>query len=346
MKANSYPFTLPDYSDEDLDALLANVQAVRPVHRASIPTAEEFSLFLESNDEVTIEWNQPIAQESKSTRPLLKAVPDQMTTQPLSSETLLLPAQPVTPMSPLPAQRPQQNVVPFPTKRTAPEADEKHLVPTISPTKIPATPIASRVELPTAWSNELRALSSTILVAAKTQNQRSFLVCDVTPGAGANVICCGLSQLLASAWKLDVLYCGLGSQGANADGTTPTKPNTAIEREEPLYLRLTGQPNLQEMTTRQGNLALADLLIRYDLQTLVSQLKQEFDLLFFEAPPLSSHHEVDLLAAQVDSVILVVRPGVTSKAEVQKVQARLERVKANILGVVFHQPTKKWPRLF
>ncbi|MBL8202919.1 MAG: hypothetical protein JNM09_01725 [Blastocatellia bacterium] len=346
MKANSFPFTLPEYSDEDLDALLANVQPVLPVLRASVPAADEFFLFLELDDEVTIEWNQPIAQESKSTRTLLKAVPDQMTTQHLSSETLLLPAQNSTPKSPRTVQPTQQNVVPFPTKRTATETDERHSVPAISPTKIPATPIASRVELPSAWSNELRALSSTILVAAKTQNQRSFLVCDVTPGAGANVICRGLSQLLASAWKLDVLYCGLGSQGISAEGTAPSKSNTAIERQEPLYLRLTGQPNLQEMTTSHGDLALADLLIRYDLQTLVSQLKQEFDLLFFEAPPLSSHHEVDLLAAQVDSVILVVRPGVTSKAEVQKVQARLERVKANILGVVFHQPTKKWPRLF
>lgn len=346
MKANSFPFTLPDYSDEDLDALLANVQAVRPAPQASIPAADEFFLFLESDDDVTIEWNQPISQASQPTRPLLNAVPNQMTTQHLSSETLLLPAQSSTPKSPMPTPHPKQNVVPFPTKRTATEADESHRVPAISPTKIPATPIASRVELPLAWSNELRALSSTILVAAKTQNHRSFLVCDVTPGAGANVICRGLSQLLASAWKLDVLYCGLGSQEAHAEGTLSTKSSTAIERQEPLYLRLTGQPNLHEMTTRQGDLALADLLIRYDLQTLVSQLKQEFDLLFFEAPPLSSHHEVDLLAAQVDSVILVVRPGVTSKAEVQKVQARLERVKANILGVVFHQPTKKWPRLF
>ncbi len=351
MSSQTQIYAMPVFSDEEMETLFdASLPSPFQVESRNQPTGEFFFELQPPGNVINLpgESSEGIAPTA---HPLINSAahtaPPKQTDHfeiilkaPSSAVNRLIPAN----VQPWPKTQPMVAPTPLPPAVPAKNADQS-LRPAISATMLPALPVNARTELPSAWSNELRHLSSTILVAAKSKKHRVFLVCDVTPGTGAKVITRGLSQTLTGLCKANVVYCGLS--GKEMTTRQPAaKTSHALQRNEPFYLRQTGQPNLQEMTTSSGEIAMSDLLLRYDLPFFISQLKREFDLVLFDAPPITLNAEVELLAAHVDGVILVVRPGVTSMTEIQKVQSRLQKAEANILGVVFHEASKQRPRLF
>lgn len=80
----------------------------------------------------------------------------------------------------------------------------------------------------------------------------------------------------------------------------------------------------------------AELLESAKLPNLIEELKQEFDIILFDSPPLLSITDASLLAPKVDGVILCYEIGRTARGALLRAKNQLELVGANISGLVLN----------
>jgi len=76
----------------------------------------------------------------------------------------------------------------------------------------------------------------------------------------------------------------------------------------------------------------ADLLASPAMGTLIARLRDEADIILFDAPPVLFATDAAELAIQVDGVLLTVRAGHTRRDEAQRAKELLEKVGARIIG--------------
>ena len=67
-----------------------------------------------------------------------------------------------------------------------------------------------------------------------------------------------------------------------------------------------------------------------------ARLKQSFDMIILDTPPLCSFIEAALLAREADGTVLVIRPGATEIAAAKEAVAQLEKAEARLLGVALN----------
>lgn len=69
--------------------------------------------------------------------------------------------------------------------------------------------------------------------------------------------------------------------------------------------------------------------------------KGQFDMVIFDSPPLRSVIDAAVLAAKTDGTLLVIKTGAVNYKAVQQVKEQLERVNANLVGVVLNRMKKR-----
>ena len=88
----------------------------------------------------------------------------------------------------------------------------------------------------------------------------------------------------------------------------------------------------------QGNAQTnpTELLSSGRMNQLLATLKEEFDIIFIDTPPILPVADGIVLSKKVDGVILVYKVGAVPKKAFQLCKERLDAVEANILGVVLN----------
>jgi capsular exopolysaccharide synthesis family protein len=90
----------------------------------------------------------------------------------------------------------------------------------------------------------------------------------------------------------------------------------------------------------------SDVLSLATMQKLVEHLRNAFDLVIFDAPPMLSLPDAEILAPAVDGVLLVHSPGMCAKEDVLEATRLLQRAGAIILGVVITNNGQKEQRYY
>jgi Mrp family chromosome partitioning ATPase len=72
------------------------------------------------------------------------------------------------------------------------------------------------------------------------------------------------------------------------------------------------------------------------MQTLLTELRDRFDLVILDTPPVNILTDAALLGVNADGVIVVVRGGSTDAAALQYAMEQLNHVRAPALGVVLN----------
>jgi capsular exopolysaccharide synthesis family protein len=80
----------------------------------------------------------------------------------------------------------------------------------------------------------------------------------------------------------------------------------------------------------------SDVLSLTTMQQLVEHLRNTFDLVIFDAPPMLSLPDAEILAPAMDGILLVHSPGKCAKEDVLEATRVLQRAGAIILGVVIN----------
>ena len=80
----------------------------------------------------------------------------------------------------------------------------------------------------------------------------------------------------------------------------------------------------------------SELLGSKAMENLLNELQKYYDLIILDTPPVHAVTDAQILSTKVDGVVLVVRAERTKKDSVASAKASLEKVNANILGVVLN----------
>jgi capsular exopolysaccharide synthesis family protein len=116
---------------------------------------------------------------------------------------------------------------------------------------------------------------------------------------------------------------------ANEAGVT-TLLNGEVTAELPL--QPTEIPGLRVLTSGPAVPVPADTVASSAMTWLISRLRQEADVVLFDAPPVVLATDAAELATQVDGVLLTVSAGRTKRDDAQRAVHLLKRVGARLVG--------------
>ena len=200
-------------------------------------------------------------------------------------------------------------------------------------------------------SEMFRTLRTNLQFMSNSKKLQTILVTSTLPGEGKSWTSSNLAVTFAQAGKKVILIdadmrkgrqfsvfnvvarpglsnylSGVVNEGEvpNADDIRYFIKETAIEG---LYVVPAGDvpPNPSE------------LLVNYKMTQLLSDLKQEFDFIIFDAPPALLVTDATILARVVDATLIVVAHQETKKENLDKVQKSIKNVGGNVAGVVINK---------
>ena len=99
-----------------------------------------------------------------------------------------------------------------------------------------------------------------------------------------------------------------------------------------LPLQPTELPNLRVLTSGPAVVVPSDSIASPGMARLIARLRQEADVVLFDAPPVVLATDAAELATQVDGVLLTVSAGRTKRDDAQRAVQLLKRVGARLVG--------------
>lgn len=192
------------------------------------------------------------------------------------------------------------------------------------------------------YAEQFRALRTNVQFAQISGELKSMLVSSCIPAEGKSTISANLGVVMAQTEKKVLLV--------DSDMRKPTLHRTfKIDNSEGLS-SLIANPNLKFNQVVQYNHEMglyllpcgpippnpSELLSSARMAAIMHELEQYFDLIIYDAPPVTAVADPQILATRVDGVLLVLRHGYVRKEEVRQAKDALVNVNANILGFVFN----------
>lgn len=108
-----------------------------------------------------------------------------------------------------------------------------------------------------------------------------------------------------------------------------------------VFTRLKEYPNLSVITSGPIPPNSSELLGSARMKHLMDRLREEYDVVIMDTPPMLSVTDAVVASSLADGVILVVRAGHTRSGEVHHAVEVLEAAHANLLGVVLNRARRQ-----
>ncbi|MDO9497362.1 MAG: polysaccharide biosynthesis tyrosine autokinase, partial [Nocardioides sp.] len=209
--------------------------------------------------------------------------------------------------------------------------------------KLPVTALAEA----TPWAEAFRVLRTNMQYVEVDNERRVFVVSSSLPAEGKTTAAVNLAITLAmTGERVALVECDLRrpliASRLGLDGAVGT---TSV---------LIGKVSLEDaLQTYEGTdlevLACgpmppnpSELLQSQAMGLLIKDLRERFDIVILDAPPLLPVTDAALLSAQADGMLAVVRHGKTTKDQLRHALERVEQVDAKCVGVVVNlAPPKK-----
>lgn len=190
-------------------------------------------------------------------------------------------------------------------------------------------------------SEQFRTIRTNITFSMPDKEIKTILVTSATPGEGKSTNVANIGVVFAQEGKKILIV--------DADLRKPTMHYTFLLQNArglsnvltrqftfPEVVNSTDIPNLFVLTSGPIPPNPAELLASNVLGSLIEELKREFDIIIFDAPPILSVTDAQILSNKCDGTVLIVNSGVVENTNVIKAKASLDASKANILGVVLN----------
>lgn len=192
-------------------------------------------------------------------------------------------------------------------------------------------------------TEQIKTIRTNISFAQEAQDLRTIMLTSATASEGKSTVTANLAVEFAQAGKRVALI--------DADLRRSTVARTFhikdVNRGLTNYLvRQTDDVMEVVHPTEVENLSIipsgptppnpAELIGSPLMTKILDELKEHFDLVIVDAPPILPVTDGQILSNLVDGVVLVVRQNHTTKAAVKDMKAALDRASANVLGVVLN----------
>jgi len=209
------------------------------------------------------------------------------------------------------------------------------------PVQTVARKLVTNVNPKSIISEQFRTVRTNINFSMPDQDLKTLLFTSSTPGEGKSTCAANVAIVFAQEGKKVLLI--------DADMRKPTVHYTFhITNSTGLSNLLTRKWELQDVVneTEIEGLHLvtcgpippnpAELLGSKTMDALIEELKTHYDIIIFDAPPLLSVADAQILSNKCEGTILVLNSGMTEKANALKAKEALVSSKANILGTMLN----------
>ncbi|WP_444684994.1 CpsD/CapB family tyrosine-protein kinase [Alkalicoccus luteus] len=190
-------------------------------------------------------------------------------------------------------------------------------------------------------SEQYRTLRTNIQFASIDKPVRSILVTSSSPGEGKSTTVANLSIVLAQQDNKVLLV-----------DTDLRKPTVHFSFQVPNQAGftnvLTNQSTFDDMVfeTSIANLDVlpsgplppnpSELLGSQRMKQFMQHVKDRYDYVIFDAPPVNAVTDAQILAGHTDGVVLVIRSGKTEEDHAERAVESLKKVDANLIGAVLN----------
>lgn len=206
-------------------------------------------------------------------------------------------------------------------------------------TKLFSQGIIKNIEIQKAYST----LITNIYLKSKEKNIRTILITSCKSKEGKTVLSTDLAISMAMMGK-KILLVDLNT--AKIDSAKDKRNAPSIYG---MYQYLTGKVELNEVLCKtnicnlyfinsgKSSSTLLSIFSSDRLNEFIEMLRDEYDYIIFDTPALESSVDAVIVAPQVDATILVAKKGYTSIIDIKKIQDQLNRVSANIIGIILNR---------
>jgi len=188
-----------------------------------------------------------------------------------------------------------------------------------------------------------QTLRTSLLFSRKTKGTNTVLVTSAGPQEGKTSTIVNVARTLATAGeKVMVLDCDLRRPAVHQrlnlsrDGGITNYILASEGDDWRTYARATDLPSLYAITSGPLPPNPADVFGHERFQGLLKELRQHFDWIFIDSPPVVSLADAMILASLSDMVTFVVKHNENDREMIRRCVTNVRRVNPNIIGAVLN----------
>jgi capsular exopolysaccharide synthesis family protein len=189
-------------------------------------------------------------------------------------------------------------------------------------------------------------LTSILFTGGVVERSRVLVVTSASPKEGKTTVVCNLSIALAEVQtRVLLIDCDMRRPRLHTVFKMENGPGLSdlLSQREPLQwsdiehlCNPTGVPGLGLMTSGTARYKVATLLYSHKLPELLGILRQKFETVIFDTPPMVNIADARLVGRHADGMVLVVRSAYTTRDAALLAKQRLQEDGSPLLGLIMN----------
>jgi capsular exopolysaccharide synthesis family protein len=197
----------------------------------------------------------------------------------------------------------------------------------------------------TGFEEAVRTLRNSILLGTFDRRLKSLMITSAAPSEGKTTTAVHLAIAHAQQrHKTLLIDCDMRRPGIHTKlGINPESGLADVLKDGMRWreklVKIVEIPDLDILPTGFSSRRAADL-VGASIPRILEEAIPDYDLVIIDSPPILGFPEPLQMAAAVDGVVLVALAGQTSRNAVGSALTTLQRVRANVVGLVLNEVTK------
>jgi succinoglycan biosynthesis transport protein ExoP len=192
-----------------------------------------------------------------------------------------------------------------------------------------------------------RNLRTSLIWSDGGEALKTLVVTSATPGEGKTLTAANLAVTLAyDGLRVLLVDCDIRRPRVHGMFRVPRAPGlmemltttATAGSPPPQAIRQTGIAGLFVLTCGALPSNAANLLSGTRMRVLLQELREQFDMIVLDTPPVLATADAGIVASLTDGVLLVVRAGATDRNAAQRACQHLGNVGARVIGTVLNDP--------
>ena len=185
-----------------------------------------------------------------------------------------------------------------------------------------------------------RSLKTNIQYSSFDKEYKTIVITSSNPGEGKSTTSGNLALTLAEGESRVLLVdCDMRKPSMHKNFRVTNTYGIAdilLQRKKVMDVAHMYNKNLSIITAGKVPPNPAEMLGSKAMSAFLEEMKEHFDYIILDTPPVQVVADAQILSTKVDGKIIVVRAGVTKKEDVNDTVNTLKKVNANIIGTVLH----------